>query len=99
MNFSSIAWRIVYRWNGCFSPSAFGVPNSSTVRSFGVAVNAKKLRFAWWPRAATTAASADSESNSSSSSPTDAAPAPRACLSALAASPVCDEWASSTMTA
>ena len=56
-----MAWRIEYRWNGSI-PAVPGPrwPNSSSVRAFGVAVNAKNDRFGCRPRAATSAARASS---------------------------------------
>ena len=44
MNPSSMAWRIEYTWNGpqvTRRARCCGVPNSSRVLAFGVAVNAK----------------------------------------------------------
>ena len=53
---SSMAWRIEYRWNGSYLPvSGLQVPNISSVRAFGVAVNAKKERFDCCPLRAPTA--------------------------------------------
>ena len=66
----------------------------STLR---VAVNAKNDRFGCRPRAATASANNVSASMASSTTPTAAEPKTR--RSSLAASPVCDEWASSTITA
>ena len=69
------------------------MPNSFSVEDFGVAVNAKYDRFGCGPRARVRYVAA-----SSSSSPA-AAFAPSACFSRAAASPPCDECASSMMTA
>lgn len=62
-------------------------------------MKAKKLRLGCGPRAATIAARAVSASKSSASVDASAALAPSACLSAVAASPVCELCASSTMIA
>ncbi len=105
-----MAWRIEYRWNGSNLPvSGLRVPNSSRVLALGVAVNAKKLRLGGMPRAATARASASSTGSvGTATSPMSSASAtvsscssvaPMARRRSLAASPVCEEWASSTITA
>ena len=81
----------------------------SRVRAFGVAVKAKNERLDCRPRAATALASASSTgSMASAMNPASSASAtvsscssvvPSASRSSLAASPVWEEWASSTMTA
>jgi hypothetical protein len=91
-----------YTWNGTYMPgsavrgftlSGSHVPNSFSVGDFGVAVNAKYDRFGCWPRTRVM------YSAGSSSSSGGAALTPSACLSRAAASPPCEEWASSMITA
>ena len=67
----------------------------------GVAVNAKNDRLGCGPRAATASASSTSESpgSMSASASISGSAEPSARRSSLAASPVCDECASSTITA
>ena len=111
MNPSSIAWRIEYRWNGsCLPVAGFLRPNNSRVRPLGVAVNAKNDRFACWPRAPAALANASSTASTGSAAEPDVlglgggqlllglAP-PSTSLRSFAASPVCEECASSTITA
>ena len=104
---SSMACRSVYSWNGD-EPNRPGSSNSALVLNFGVAVKAKKLRFGCRARCSasrSTAASVWSERPSSSSSESWAAIAASMPslfsmpLRTVAVSPLCDECASSTMTA
>ena len=96
--------RMLYRWNGSGLPFAPGTPKTSRVLYFGVAVNAKKLRLGCRPRLAIVsrgflrgrASPCSSASCLAFSRMWLAASTP---LSSLAASPDCELWASSTMTA
>ena len=76
-----------------FTLSGSNVPNSFSVGDFGVAVNAKYDRFGCGPRTRVM------YSAGSSSSSIGAALTPSACLSRAAASPPCEECASSMITA
>jgi hypothetical protein len=100
---SSIACRMLYRWNGSNFPSARLLPNSSSVFGFGVAVKAKIERFGSGPRLAISARIALSSSSSGVSAPASSASAcssePEASTAFMlfVLSPDCDECASSTI--
>ncbi len=105
-----MAWRMEYRCEAPYLPVlGSSRPNSSKVFAFGVAVNAKNDRFSCGPRADTALAMASvtgftgsatrPASSASATVSSCSSVAPRASRRSSAASPVCDECASSTITA
>ena len=104
---SSMACRMVYSWNGDV-PDAPGSSKSVFVLNLGVAVKAKKLKFGWRARFIafrSTAASFRREGHrpprriAAPQSPPRSPSLFSIPLSAVVVSPLCEEWASSTITA
>ena len=99
MNPSSMAWRMLYTWNGSGLPLGPIRPNSSMVLPLGVAVNAKNDRLGCCPRDSTTAFRPSSQLWASPFSAAACEREPRTAFISLALSPVWLECASSTITA